>query len=364
MDLDTFLREGTPRWQKLESAIERREALPPKPARPSEIWELVALYRRASADLLWARRRAPSVEILDYLNGLVARGYSAIYAGAPRPGGRIARRIARFYRHEFPCAFRRHLAPIGAAAAIFLAGALSGYSVARFDPAARFSLIPAEHQLATPGERVREDESSRPRREMTADRAAAFSAFLFTHNIQVSLLSFALGLTFGLGTILALLVNGAMLGALAADYQMAGESVFFWSWILPHGVLEIPSIVIASGAGFLLARALFRSSLERPRREWLRRAGVESLPLLFGCATLLVAAGLIEGSISQIHGALLPEPVKLAFSAVLFALLLAYLFFTGSADSSLRDSATEERPPAPLPPTRPPEPRAAEAARS
>lgn len=333
MDVDSFLKDGTPRWRKLEVAIERRAALPPQAAAPEEIWELVALYRRATADLLWARRRAPNLELLDYLNGLVARGYATLYCAAEAERIRPWQAIRRFYSVDFPAAVRRHLAMIGLAAGVFLLGAAGGFAVARFDPPARFALIPEEHQLMTPAERVQEDESSAPRRRITADRAAAFSTFLFTHNIQVSLLAFALGLTFGIGTVLALLVNGAMLGALAADYALSGESLFFWAWILPHGVLEIPSILIASGAGFLLARALLQSCPDRSRLERLREAGRLSLPLLCGAASLLVLAGLIEGSLSQIHGALLPEPLKIAFAAVVFSLLIVYLSLTRPAGS-------------------------------
>lgn len=337
MDLHGFLRDGRPRWEKLERAIERLDAVPPKPIRPEEIFEFVALYRRATADLLWARRRAPNLELLDYLNTLVARGYATLYRAEPPPRNFGARAL-RFYRRDFPAAVRRHARAIAFAALLFAAGTVAGYGIARFDPPARFALIPVEHQLETPAERVQRDESSTPRREITADAAAAFSSFLFTHNIRVSLLAFALGMTFGIGTVLALLANGAMLGALAADYAASGESLFFWAWILPHGVLEIPSILIASAAGFLLARALLSGSAETRTADRLREAGVQALPLLAGCASLLVVAGLIEGSISQIHGMLLPEGVKLAFAAVVFTLLVGYLAFTGAGAPSPRDS--------------------------
>jgi uncharacterized membrane protein SpoIIM required for sporulation len=332
VDLDGFLRQGEPQWRRLEAAIERRGALPPPPASPAEIRELVALYRRATADLLWARRHAPNLELLDYLNALVGRGYATIYAPAGDERRQAGRKISAFYRRGFPAALARHRRAIGLAAFLFLLGAAGGFAVARFDPPARFALIPADHQFQTPSERVRQDESSSPRRSPTADTAAAFSAFLFTHNIQVSFLAFSLGLTFGVGTGLALFVNGAMLGALAADYGASGEALFFWAWILPHGVLEILSICIAGGAGFLLARATLAPGPEGTLAA-LRRAGEESLPLLAGAASLLVVAGTIEGSISQIHGVLLPAEVKLCFAGVVALLLLAYALLTRPAGS-------------------------------
>ena len=63
-----------------------------------------------------------------------------------------------------------------------------------------------------------------------------------THNIKVSILTFAMGMTYGLGTIILLFYNGVILGAVAFDYILAGESIFLVGWLLPHGSIEIPAI--------------------------------------------------------------------------------------------------------------------------
>jgi uncharacterized membrane protein SpoIIM required for sporulation len=85
-----------------------------------------------------------------------------------------------------------------------------------------------------------------------------FTTFLFTHNIRVTVLGFALGFTFGIGTVLILFFNGAMLGSLAALYLSDGVMVFFLAWVGPHGVIELPCVICGCMAGLMLARAQFR----------------------------------------------------------------------------------------------------------
>ena len=120
---------------------------------------------------------------------------------------------------------------------------------------------------------------------MTAEEQAHFSSFLFTHNIQVAFLAFALGVTGGIGTALMLFINGLFLGALAQVYAAKGMAGWFWAWILPHGIPEITAICIAGAAGLVIARGL-AAPRGLPRGMALRqeavRRGVQR-PLRSGC---------------------------------------------------------------------------------
>ncbi len=53
-----------------------------------------------------------------------------------------------------------------------------------------------------------------------------FSAQLMTNNIRVSILTFALGATWGVGTFVSLFYNGVILGLVAVDYVFAGQTQF------------------------------------------------------------------------------------------------------------------------------------------
>src|SRR6202035_4888989 len=102
----------------------------------------------------------------------------------------------------------------------------------------------------------------------------------------------------------------------------AGMALQLWSFVAPHGVLELPSIFIAGGAGLEIARGLLFPGL-LPRRDSLVQAGTRASQLLLGTIPLLVIAGLIEGFFSPSAA---PISMKFALSAVLLAALLSYLF--------------------------------------
>ena len=159
----------------------------------------------------------------------------------------------------------------------------------------------------------------------SAQTEAAFSAQLIKHNIEVALLAAALGVTFGIGTALLLFENGVLLGAVAVHYTQQGFGLFMTAWLLPHGVFEIPSILIAGQAGFYLARLLLRRREDRNVRQSMR----EWLVLVAGLAMMLVWAGLMEAFFSQHHAPVLPYGFKVAVAVAELVLLTIYLLMIG-----------------------------------
>ena len=134
----------------------------------------------------------------------------------------------------------------------------------------------------------------------------------------------ARALTF-VGALAMLFYNGVLLGAVAAQYLIDGAGTFFVAWVGPHGALEIPSIVFAGAAGLVAGRALlFPGDEGRPAA--LRASFPAVLRMLCACAILLVFAGLIEGSFSQMSARAVPHAVKIAVACVLFAAMNAWLF--------------------------------------
>ena len=314
---DAFVGRRGDDWRKLEAVLSRLEAQGPRSLSVADVRTMGKLYRAACADLLIAQHELADAALSDYLNGLVARGYARVY------GGRRFRRVQifDFLWNEFPRLVRRERALIALSAILLLTGSLSGAAVMTLDPDAMGLVIPDMHQARTPEERVRDEAFEGGGK---AGPAAVFSSFLFTHNIQVTFLVFALGVTFGVGTAAVLFWNGVPLGALAAQYHASGQGLFFWAWILPHGVVELSVVVIAGAAGLLLARGLWRQGLHT-RRAALVIEARSAVRLIAGGMPLLVIAGLVEGTISQLHAPIMPYWVKLTFAGVLFSALLIYL---------------------------------------
>jgi uncharacterized membrane protein SpoIIM required for sporulation len=147
-----------------------------------------------------------------------------------------------------------------------------------------------------------------------------------TNNLTVAFTVFALGIT-AVGTIWMILLNGLLLGVVGAATWRAGMALSLWSFVVPHGVLELPAIFIAGGAGLEIARGFLFPGL-LPRRESLGQAGGRASRLVLGTLPLLLIAGTTEAFFSPTNA---PAAMKFSLGAVLFAALLAYLFGAGKS---------------------------------
>ena len=153
------------------------------------------------------------------------------------------------------------------------------------------------------------------------------SSAIMTNNLGVSFMTFASGITGGVGTVYMMIFNGLLIGVIGTACFFSGMSLQLWSFVAPHGVLELPAIFIAGGAGLRLAHGLLFPGF-LPRRESVARAGTEAVKLLLGTIPMLFVAGIIEAFVSPTG---LAVPLKFGMAASLFTLLLAYLFWKPTA---------------------------------
>jgi uncharacterized membrane protein SpoIIM required for sporulation len=224
-------------------------------------------------------------------------------------------------------AFRRHGMAFCLSLGITILGSAFGWMAIRADSHSKAVLMPFPGLMESPGERVAEEESAKTDR--LQGQKASFSATLMTHNIRVSVFTLGCGMTWGVGTVLLLFYNGVILGAVAADYIGAGQTAFLLGWLLPHGSFEIPSILIAGQAGFLLAAALIGWGRPVSLADRLRGVRHDVIALAAGLAVMLVWAGTVEAFISQNHRPVLPYSVKIIFGLVELFALAAYLLLAG-----------------------------------
>jgi uncharacterized membrane protein SpoIIM required for sporulation len=150
-----------------------------------------------------------------------------------------------------------------------------------------------------------------------------------THNTLVTLMAMAMGLTFGLGTLLLLFYNGVILGAVATDYIIGKQGVFLAGWLLPHGSIEIPAILLGGQAGFILAGALIGWGDRTPRADRLRAVAADLVTIVAGAGVLLIWAGTVESFFSQYHQPVIPYGLKIAFGLCEMAALAFYLSSVG-----------------------------------
>ena len=267
------------------------------------------MYRQTAADLSVVRDDPGAADLARYLNTLLGRAHNLVYAGgaAPRRG------IIHFYTRVFPAVFRDTLPYTLTAFALFVAGFLGGAAITWGDPAfARLLLAAPMLDTIERGEMW-----THP---IVGIKPLASSA-IATNNLSVSFAVFAGGILGGIGTVYMMLLNGVLIGVIGVACHRAGLSVALWSFVAPHGSLELPAIFIAGGAGLLLARGVLAPGF-LSRRDALVEAAAVAVRLVLGVVPLLVVAGVIEGFLSPTD---VPPSTKFAVGASMFVLLAAYV---------------------------------------
>jgi uncharacterized membrane protein SpoIIM required for sporulation len=324
VNLEKFIREERPRWERLDAILTALVGDPWRKLPLAEARELELLYQRAAADLARLSTYAAEPEARHYLENLVARGHAEIH-GARGAGGTWRPRA--WLARTLPQTFRRQIRAFWFTVALTLAGAGFGAAALALDPEAKEVLMPFEHLQGSPAERVAREKEERG--ERLADKKARFSGMLMTHNTQVTLTAMALGMTWGIGTLVIIFYNGVILGAVAVDYMLAGQTTFLFGWLLPHGAVEIPAILVGGQAGFVLAGALLGRGQRQTLAARMRAAAPDVVTLCFGAALMLVWAGIVEAFLSQYHEPVLPYWVKITFGCVELAALTWYFFRVG-----------------------------------
>ena len=304
-----WIEKRRPYWSRIDELLTRAGRGGVRALSHSELQELALLYRQTASDLATIREDVSSQNLARYLNQLLGRAHNFIYMGRrSRPGG-----ILTFYRETFPQVFHDTLPYTLVAAAIFFALAAAGMMMAITDPAFQRYLL-GDSMMATI-----------EKREMWTHSVVTIkplaSSTIMTNNLSVSFTTFALGMTAGIGTVWMLALNGLLLGVVLGACWQAGMADQLLSFVAPHGVLELPAIFIAGGAGLLLAKGLLFPGL-LPRRASLALEGGRAVRLVLGIIPMLIVAGTIEGFVSPSN---LPQRLKYALAAGLFCLLLLYV---------------------------------------
>jgi uncharacterized membrane protein SpoIIM required for sporulation len=309
-------------WEQLEAILEQVRVRGVRSLEAEQVGLLGSLYRKAAADLNYYRVRSTDQRLVQYLNALVGRAHNLIY----RMGKLRAGDILGFFAREFPRSVRQHSGWILLSAGIFVVFGVLGALEQRANP--------EFYRLLIPEALVDSLESGEPwYRDLSIFRMQPMaSSQIMTHNITVTLVCFVLGITAGLGTVWLLILNGVVLGTVAqlcADYN---QSLDFWAFVLPHGVLELPAIFIAGGAALLLGSSLIVGDRHR-RRDMLRIKGKKAVRLLAGTTPILVVAGVVEGFFSPMP---YDPALKLGFAGLLMALLTVYAVWGGRSTESSR----------------------------
>lgn len=334
VDLPRFLTTGKPYWEELAAVLDDLEKHAERTLSIAEAKRFHYLYQRASGDLAKLSALPYEPEMRAYLEPLVARAYAEIHETREKP-----HRFSpiTWFIQTFPQTFRRRKRAFAVSLTATMLGVMLGVLVMQLDLDSKRYILPFGHGEMTPTERVQQEEEDHGERR--ADGKASFSAFLMTHNIKVSIFAMALGMTFGIGAMIVLFSNGVIMGAICYDYILDGQGEFLAGWLLPHGSIEIPAILIAGQAGLVLGATLIGRGDSVGIKTRLRAVLPDLCTLMGGVAVMLVWAGIVEAFLSQYHEPVLPYWLKTAFGTAELIALIVFLTYCGRATAPQPDPA-------------------------
>ena len=281
---------------RFESLVERSERLRVRALPFDELHELSRLYREQSTRLARLRDRNADPDAIRHLNALCVRAYAFLYSESERH----ARRLSGHWLARLPELFANTWRVQALAWLLLLLGTGLGAGLSAKQPAALYVLRPAG--FGYPPERIAARRSSAAERaEFLASKETptaddlALGSWLFTHNAQVGLLSFATGMFAGIPSALLQVTNGMMLGAFASVFLVDPWPVDFLAWLLPHAIPELTAVTLCGAAGLMLGAGVAAPGRRR-RRDAIQENARPAL-LLFGVSLPLFAIAALTESL-------------------------------------------------------------------
>jgi len=310
--LDAFIETRRDSWAELEDSIQRANGKPERLGADG-VRRMGSLYRGAAADLALARRRFPTDPVRGRLERLVGKAGLLVYEGSERRSS-----LVTFFTTTYWRTVAERPALLAASWVLLMGPAILAAFWAMENPDAAAAFIPGDFASAT-------DPPSDA--GTTAAQEAAFSVELFTHNIQVTFLGFALGITLGIGTAFLLAFNGLILGSVAGAAIEAGNGQAFAEFVIPHGPIELSCIVVTAAAGVRMGWALVDPG-PGERKAALAAESKTAVMVVLGTMPWLVVAGISEAFVRS-QG--LPAPVLITVGLGTFALFWGLVAVRGRA---------------------------------
>jgi uncharacterized membrane protein SpoIIM required for sporulation len=316
---DRFRQEREGDWKRLERIVTRLEQGRLRALSDADVLDLPVLYRGLVSSLSIARETSLDGATLAWLEGLAQRAWFQLHGSRQGFGAWLR----GFFTGGWSRAVRALGVDLGIAFAVMVAGTLLGWLLVAHD-AGWYGALAGGDDVRVPGA-TREALRGTLFGTQGQDGLAAFAAYLFGHNAQISILCFALGFAFGVPTLMLLVQNAGMLGAMLWLFHGQGLTVEVVGWLCIHGTTELFAITLAGAAGLHVGRAMAFPG-RRGVLAAASEAGGRAAVVMLGVVLMLVVAGLLEGFARQL---VQDTAARLAVGGSMLALWLTYFFAYG-----------------------------------
>ena len=306
MDMDAFTSVHGPAWERLK-VLGRKRRLSGE-----EADELLELYQAVSAQLSLIRSVAGESALSASLSAILATARTR-FTGAR---SNIFVDVARFFAISLPAAFYRiRWLTIVIGGAFILVSTL--FAVWTAGNPAVMAAMGSDAQL----QQLVDDDFVNYYSE---NPAASFAGAVWTNNAWIAAQCVAFGIT-GVFVPYAMFSNAQGIGMTAGVMFAYDSGDVFFSYILPHGLMELTSIFIAGAAGLHIFWA-WVSPGPRSRLEALAQEGRSLITVAAGLVLVLFISGLVEAFVTPSP---LPVWAKITIGALVLGGYWAYTLVLG-----------------------------------
>lgn len=304
--MDAFSAVNGDKWSRLHLLAHKRRL------NGAEADELLRLYQTTSAHLSLLRSLAPESGLSASLSATLAQARTR-FTGAR---SNVMEDLARFFVIALPAALYRLRWLTLACGTVFclVAGAYALWIGT--SPEALRALA----SDATIKQYVEEDFVD----YYSENPAASFAGAVWTNNAWISAQAVALGIT-GIWVPVILFSNAQGVGIAAGIFAAAGQPEVFFSYILPHGLMELTAVFIASAAGLRIFWAMV-SPGPRTRGRAVAEEGRSLITVALGLVLVLFVSGLVEGFVTPSP---LPVWAKISIGAAVLGAYWVYVLVWG-----------------------------------
>lgn len=301
-----FVKKNKVRWEEFEKLVKSGHQANPD--------RLAELFIQLTDDLSFARTQYPKSRVTQYLNSLASKIHREIYKNKREEKNRFV----TFWKTEVPEAVYNSRKQLLYALVIFLvAGALGAISVAHDNTFVRLILGDAYVNMTL--ENIKE---GNPTRIYSSSSEMNLFVMITINNILVSFKVFVYGIFASVGTGLYLFYNGLMVGTFVMFFYKENQLSQALPVIMLHGTIELSSIVIAAGAGFVMGNSLLFPKTYS-RLVSFKMGTKRGLKMVIGLVPFFIIAGFIESFVTRY--AFMHWSLKILIIGV-SALLMLYYF--------------------------------------
>ena len=299
-----FIKQNIARWREYQRRLDN-----PSNEAPDT---LAQMYTELTSDLAFARTHFPDAVITQMLNAMTLKLHNEIYSGRQEKWSRLW----TFWTQEVPQAVYDNRKAMLAALVTFVLFLGVGI-ISLFNDADFAKLILGEDYVEMTIENIR---NGVPTDVYSSGSEAESFLGIMLNNLRVDVLCISMGIFTPFFTAIFLMYNAVMVGAFTFfffQYGVMGDAMMA---IMQHGTLEISTMVIAAGAGFVIGWGwLFPGTYSRMTA--FRRKAKDALKIALSVFPVTIVAAFIEGYLTR-H-----TEYPLAFRVAVIALSAAFIGF-------------------------------------